>query len=88
MNMQYRHSIARFWLLLGLLALLLPLIAACGAQDTAPASTGATGAQRATKPGPDTRAEQIVPVEGQAFSGQDRATRPNTPMFLAFDALG
>lgn len=83
--MQYRHSIKRFWLLLGLLALLLPLIAACGAQDTAPASTGA---QRAMKPGPDTRAEQIVPVEGQAFSGQDRATRPNTPMFLAFDALG
>jgi len=85
MNMQYRHSIARFWLLLGLFALLLPLIAACGGQDATPASTGG---QQATQPAPETPAAQIVPVEGQAFSGQERATRPNTPMFLAFDALG
>ncbi|MDQ3327980.1 MAG: hypothetical protein M3506_05620 [Chloroflexota bacterium] len=84
-NMQYRHRIAPHWQLLGLLVLLLPLIAACGGQDTTPASTGG---QQATQPTPETPAARIVPVEGQAFSGQDRATRPNTPVLLAFDALG
>lgn len=83
--MRYRHGITGPWLLLGLLVLLLPLIAACGGRDTAP---GATGGQQATNPASDPAAEQIVPVEGQAFSGQDRATQAGTPALLAFDALG
>lgn len=83
--MRYRHRITGPWLLTGLLVLLLPLIAACGGRDTAPA---ASGEQQVTKPTSDTAAEQIVPVEGQAFSGQDRATQAGTPALLAFDALG
>ena len=83
--MRYSHRITAPWLLTGLLLLLLPLIAACGVRDTGAVSTGG---QQATKPAPDSAAEQIVPVEGQAFSGQERATRADTPVLLAFDALG
>ena len=83
--MRYSHRITAHWLLTGLLLLLLPLIAACGGRDTAPA---ASGEQQMTKPTSGTAAEQIIPVEGQAFSGQDRAAQAGTPVLLAFDALG
>ena len=63
--------------LLVLMLLALPVVTACGGQ-AAPEAGAGTGGARAS----------IVPLEGWALSGQDRALAAGQPSFLAFDAHG
>ena len=63
--------------LLVLMLLALSMVTACGGQAASEAGADVGGA-----------GASIVPLEGWALSGQDRALAAGQPSFLAFDAHG
>lgn len=83
--MRSRRSKMSAWSLLGLLALLLSVLASCGA--TAPTITPQAGG-RATAPAQSAGPVRAVPVGRFALSGQERVGAPGQGAFLFFDADG
>lgn len=72
------------WRLLALgLLLLLPLLGACGGTATQPGGQVETPVAVGSE-----QTQGIVPLEGWALSGQNRAGKAGQPSFLAFDAYG